>query len=210
MFDQNYTIKEARFDHQFESHYGVMYSYNLVLTDAHLDEIGCYINQKEQTTPPAPGQMLFGHTVADKLGNPKFVKAQPQATGDATSSPAALRAPNPAGNPTSTPRSATAGIEDDERQRLIVMQNALSNANKNAGDRATVFIAQERFDEAERVLKPSSIAVFQMWFYKASMGLWRPDITIAEALDLLGYSQDDIASFVQDAQAASKSETEAL
>lgn len=196
---QNYTVKETSFNKAFESRYGTMHSYNLTLVDARGDEFPCYINQKEATAAPIEGQVLYGYIKDDDFGNPKFNKEQAP-EGHGHHAPRAA-APAPA---TAKPVQQQA-FNEDERQTVIVRQNALTNANSNAAARSQVFIAQKKYEDAERVLKPSSIAFIQHWFYKASMGEWRMDMKVGDALELMGFSQEDIDKFVAEQSKASES-----
>lgn len=200
---QYYSIQESEFDHEFATQHGTFHSYNVTLADERGEHHKCYTNRKDTSPEPTVGERLFGYISDDKMGNPKFTKQQEQ---DGHSSPAPRSQASPQA-PTSAPKAThQQAFNDDERQTVIVRQNALTNANSNAAARSQVFIAQKKYEEAERVLKPSSIAFIQHWFYKASMGEWRMDMKVGDALELMGFSQDDIDAFVYERQAQMKSE----
>lgn len=188
---QYYEIKESTYDHEFSTDNGTFVSYNLTLVDGRGQEHQCYTNRKDTSPEPVIGEQVFGYISDDKLGNPKFTKQQ---------APDNAPAHKPAGashGSASTPKAVqTQAFNEDERQTVIVRQNALTNANSNAAARSQVFIAQKKYEDAERVLKPSSIAFIQHWFYKASMGEWRMDMKVGDALELMGFSTDDIDAFV--------------
>ncbi len=191
---QNYTVQEASFDHQFQTKRGdTMFSYNVTLVDAAGNVQRAYTNRKDSSPAPIVGETLYGYFDDDKLGNPKFTVDY---SGQPTQPAPSPQAPGQQAAPVASPAPSTQyRQEDPEKQKLIVMQNALTNAVANASARSQAFSSQGKHDEAERVLKPSAIAVFQMWFYKASMGEWKPDVKPGEALELLGYTEEDIRNF---------------
>jgi hypothetical protein len=186
---QNYTIKESTYDHDFKTQHGTFYSYNLTLVDVRGEAHQCYMNQKDTTPEPMIGGTVYGYIAEDKMGNPKFTK-EPMPDGQP--------ARPPQGATTAPKATQTQAFGEDERQTMIVRQNALTNANSNAAARSQVFLAQKKYEDAERVLKPSSIAFIQHWFYKASMGEWRMDMKVGDALELMGFSEEDIDNFVAD------------